>query len=772
MTMQMKFIIAATCLCILLPAFSVIEQLSRDDAAMIAARRKNERSTNDAIERKIDDLLSKMTLEEKIGQMTQINNSEIVTNAQWGAGADLSIETKVDTAKLGKMLRKYHVGSFLNGIAESPQVWYQFYKDIQEKNMQVSRLKIPVVYGIDHMHGPNYIDGATIFPHAINTACTFNNQMLINMAHVTAVEAADVGHQWIFGPVCDVSRTPLWGRYYETLGESPYQVATMASIYTKAIESEKDIAPYKIAASAKHFLGYSDPKSGWDRTPAEISDQTLYEIFVPPFRAAINAGIKTVMINSGEINGEPVHSSYRLLTQLLRDELKFKGVAVTDWEDIIRLYKNHKTATDEKDATYQAINAGVDMAMTPYTTTFCDLLKDLVKEGKISMERIDLSVSRVLRMKFEMGLFENPYPRNDRFKKIGSPEHKALALEAARESIVMLKNDNTLPLAPEKTKSIVVAGPVANSKVALAGGWTLRWIPTEEKIYPKDMLTVYSALQKEFSKSSVTLAANADDIKSKSSTADAIVIAVGEMAYSEGFGSIHDLDLPQDQVDLVKAAQSTGKPVILVVVAGRPRVITNIFSNSKAVLFAGWPGFEGAQAIAEIISGKVNPSGKLAFNYPVASNRIVPHNHKQSEVLLAHQIDNPIALVPFGSGLGYSNFEYTDLKLSDSTITTAGSLTATVTVKNNGSREGKESVLWFLQDEVGSISRPVRDLKYYEKQSLKPGESKSFTFIIKPEEQLAFPDKTGKMLLEDGYFTIMVGKLKSRFKLQGSNSVN
>jgi beta-glucosidase len=772
----MKLVFKFASLAVIIAFFTtgfVYIPVQHDDNAAIANRRKSERSSNAAIEKKIDDLLSKMTLEEKIGQMIQINNSEIVTNAQWGAGADLKIDIKVDTAKLGKMLRKYHVGSFLNGIAVPPETWYQFYKDMQEKNMQVSRLEIPIIYGIDHMHGPNYIEGATIFPHAINTACSFNNQLLVNMAHVTAVEAADVGHQWIFGPVCDVSRTPLWGRYYETLGESPYQVATMASIYTKAIEDEKDIAPYKIAASAKHFLGYSDPKSGWDRTPAEISDQTLYEVFVPPFRAAINAGIKTVMINSGEINGRPVHSSYRLLTKLLRDELQFKGVVITDWEDIIRLYRNHRTATDEKDATYQAINAGIDMAMTPYSTDFCDHLKTLVNEGKITKERIDLSVSRILRMKLEIGLFENPYPRNDRFKKIGSPEHKAIALDAARESIVLMKNDNTLPLAAQKIKNLLVAGPLANSKIALAGGWTLRWIPAEETIYPKEMLTVFTALQKEYAKANVSQAINADEIKSKSANADAIIVVVGEMAYSEGFGSIHDLDLPADQVEIVKTAQATGKPVVLVVVAGRPRIITNIYKDSKAVLFAGWPGFEGAQAIAEIISGKVNPSAKLAFNYPVASNRLLPHNHKSTEVLLAHEIENPIAISPYGSGLSYSNFEYSNLTVGDSILTSAtDEIQATVTVKNTGTRDGKEAVLWFINDEVGSISRPVKDLKFYEKQLLKVGETRTFSFNIRADEHLSFPDETGKMLLEDGYFTLMVGKLKKRFKLQGVTSVN
>ena len=729
----------------------------------IAERRSFEKSSHADIEKKIEDLIGQMTLEEKIGQMTQINNSAIVGKSDWGAGADLKIEIALDTAKLGPMLRKYHVGSFLNGIAVPPQTWYQFYKDIQEYNMRTSRLKIPVLYGVDHMHGPNYLEGGTIFPHAINTAATYNNQFPADMAHVTAIETADIGHQWLFAPVFDVARTPLWGRFYETLGESPYVSATMGSIFVKTVQNEPDIAPYKIGATAKHFLSYSDPKYGWDRGPADISDQALYEFHVPSFKAAIDAGIKSVMVNSGELNGEPVHASSRILTELLRDELNFKGVVVTDWEDIIRVYRNHKAAENEKEATYKCIMAGVDVAMTPYTTDFCDHLAALVKEGRITEERIDLSVSRIVRLKMELGLFENPFPRNDRFNRIGSAENKAKALEAARESIVLMKNDlNTLPLSAKK--SILVAGPVANMKGPLAGGWTLRWMPNDESIYPKDMLTFYGGLQKEFS--SLALATTANEIKAKAGRADAIVVAVGEMPYSEGYGSILDISLPDDQIDLVKAAQSTGKPVILVVIAGRPRVITKIYKDCKAVLFAGLPGFQGGQAIAEIVSGKVNPSAKMSFNYPHSVNRLVPHNHKVSEVTLAHEIPNPIALVPFGTGLSYSTFEYSNLKLSDSILTTVNAeIKATVTVKNTGRREGKEAVLWFLQDEVASITRPVRDLKFYQKEPIKPGQSIDFTFTIKPSDQLWFPDKVGEHILEDGYFTLMVGDLKTRFKL-------
>lgn len=738
---------------------------SKDHSVSAADLRKAERTSNTEIENKIDALLKQMTLEEKIGQMTQINNSKIVTSADWGAGADLKIEIALDTAKLGNMLRKYHVGSFLNGIAVPAETWYTFYKEIQEYNMKVSRLKIPIIYGIDHMHGPNYLEGATIFPHAINTAATYNNQFPADMAHVTAIETADLGHQWLFAPVFDLARTPLWGRFYETLGESPYVSATMGSIFVKTVQENKDIAPYKIAATAKHFFAYSDPKYGWDRGPVDLSEQTLYEFHLPPFKAAVDAGIKTVMINSGEINGEPVHASYWILTEILRQQLKFKGVAVTDWEDIIRLYRNHNVAENEKEATYKAITAGIDVAMTPYTTTFCDLLRELVEEGRIPEERIDLSVSRILRLKLELGLFENPYPRNDRFDRVGSKENKAKALNAARESLVLMKNDGVLPLNPATTRNVLVTGPTGNLKQPLAGGWTLRWIPAQEDIYPEDMLTVYTALQKEFK--SVSWAASVNEMKSKAAQADAIVVAVGEMPYSEGFGSITDLNLPEDQVELVKAAQATGKPVIMVIIAGRPRIITKIYPGCKAVIFAGLPGFEGAQAIAEVISGTVNPSGKLSFNYPHSVNRLLPHNHKISEIQLAHEIDNPISLLQFGEGLSYTTFEYSNLQLSDSLLTDeSGTITATVTIRNTGARSGKEAVLWFIHDEVASISRPVKDLKYYEKISLEPGETKTVQFSIAPLRDLTFPDKKGNPILENGYFNLMVGPLNARFKLQ------
>jgi beta-glucosidase len=731
-------------------------------------RMKAERSDDAAIEKRIDDLLREMTLEEKIGQMTQINSSQIVGEVKWDAGSDLNIVLKVDTAKLGPMLRKYHVGSFLNGQAVPAQEWYDFYKDIQELNLKFSRLKLPIIYGIDHMHGPNYLEGGTIFPHGLNIAATYNNKFPQLMGKVTARETADLGHQWLFAPVLDLARTPLWGRMYETLGESPYVASTMGSLFVRAVQEEPSIAPYKIAATAKHFFAYSDPKSGWDRTPTDLSDQTLYEMHLPPFRAAIEAGIETVMLNSGEINGIPVHASYDIVTKLLRDELNFKGVVVTDWEDIIRLYRNHKVAHNEREATLLGINAGIDVAMTPYTTDFADHLLALVKEGKVAEERINLSVARILRLKLKLGLFENPLPRNERFDRIGTDENRGYALEAARESIVLMRNhQSTLPLDPGRIKNILVAGPLANLKAPLAGGWTLRWINTDESLYPSWMTTPFTAMQKEFGADKVSLSTDIKDMWLKSARADAIVVVVGENSYSEGYGSIVDLDLPSDQMSWIRLAVDSGKPVVLVMVSGRPRIITSIYEQCGAVLFAGWPGFEGATAIAEIISGKVNPSGKLSFNYPYAANKLVPYNYKWAEVLLAHEIPNPMSLAEFGSGLSYTTFTYSNLRLSDSVLRSADNeIRASVTVTNSGNREGMESVLWFISDEVASITRPVRELKYYDKKALKPGESADYEFVIKPSEHLWFPDRNNNRILEDGYFTLAVGNQSTRFKLQ------
>ena len=717
---------------------------------------------------RVEELLSKMTLEEKIGQMTQINITKIISDSL-AAAYDSATTLIIDTNKVIHYVTNYHVGSFLNGRAMSPDVWYRFTDQLQRINMRYSKNKIPIIYGIDHVHGSSYLSNGTIFPHNINIGCSFDTTFAYEEGWVTATETADLYHRWIFAPVFDLGKNKYWGRYYETFGEDPYLISKMGVAYVRGLQGNTEIAPYKAAACAKHFLGYSDPKSGWDRSPAEIPDQALREFFLPPFKAAIDAGVKTIMINSGEINGIPVHANYDILTKLLRDELGFEGLAVTDWMDIIALQQMHYVAENEKEATFLAINAGVDMAMVPLNTDFCNHLLALVKEGRISEERINQSVRRILKVKFDIGLFDHPYPRNDRFSKIGSKEHRAKALKAARESLVLMKNDqNILPIKPGK-KTILVTGETADKKIPLCGGWTYRFMAKSEYWFPKDMKTIYSALKEEFADSKVVLAKE-HEIKKLASSADVIIVAAGEeSAYAETDGSINDLELSESQISLVKTAIATGKPVVLVLTEGRPRIISKIYDQCKAVVFAGLPGVEGAQAIAEVLSGKVNPSGKLSFTYPYKQGHIITYNHKQSEYSILRPVAGELkrfAIGEFGHGLSYTTFSYNNLSLSDTVITSSDKITAKVTVSNTGKVAGKEAVLWFLSDEYGSITRPVKELKYFDKKELQPGSAVEFTFVIEPDKHLWFPDKYGKKLMEPGYFTLTVGDQKVRFRLK------
>lgn len=740
------------------------QQTQENPVLTAAERRQQERTGNSEMEANIDHVLAEMTLEEKVGQMMQINNTQYAKKYKAAASesAPPDVQVSIDTAKLINYLKNYHVGTFLNGVAVTPETWFAYSQQLQELNMRFSRLNIPIIYGIDHMHGANYVEGSTIFPHSINIGATFNTQFSTDEGQVVGTETADLGHHWIFGPVLDLARNPYWPRFYETYGEDPHLVAEMGAAYVKALQKNPGTAPYKQAATAKHFIGYSDPDNGWDRTPATIDDQQLYEFHVPAFQAAVDAGIKTFMINGGEINGVPVHASDKLLTRLLRDQMGFTGVVVTDWQDVIRLYKSHKVAEDMKDATYQAVMAGIDISMTPYETDFFDVLVELVNEDKISMDRIDLSVARILRLKYDLGLFENPYPRNDRFERVGAEAHRQKALAAARESIVLLKNDGTLPL--QNPGNIVLAGMNADSKKGLAGGWTLRWIPYDEGLFPEDMHTVYTAMQQEFKDANISLATR-DDIAQKSRAADAIVIATGELPYAETPGNIVDLTLDAEELALIEAARATGKPVILMMIAGRPRIIPDVLNRVDAFIWAGLPGFEGGQAIAEILSGQVNPSGKLPFTYPAYPGHWHPYNYKSMETFFSESEKEAFrnSIANFGDGLSYTTFEYSDLSLASESVSGSETLVASVQVTNTGNRPGKEAVLWFISDEVGSITRPVKALKHFEKQELQPGETATFTFNISPVDALAFPDENGKMLLEPGQFTLQAGGLSAGF---------
>ncbi|WP_197274009.1 beta-glucosidase family protein [Hymenobacter sp. DG25A] len=726
---------------------------------------------------RVQQLLSQMTLEEKIGQMTQLANTVINTT---GVQRDVVL----DSAKVTALIRQFHIGSFLNGEAVPARQWLAYSMALQRIAMRESRLHIPIIYGIDHMHGASYVAGTAIFPHNLNLGASFNPELARQTARATVLESADLGHHWVFAPVLDLGVNAYWPRLYETYGEDPLVASAMGVAFVRELQENKDILPYKVAACGKHFLGYSDPRNGWDRTNAMISDQRLQEFFRPSFQAAMDAGLKTIMINSGEINGEPVHASKAILTDLLRTQMGFKGVAVTDWEDIIRLVRVQKVAADEKEATFMAVDAGVDMAMTPYTTDFCRLVKELVQEGRLTEERINLSAGRVLQLKDDLGLFENPMPRADRLNRIGDPALKQQAVAAATETFVLLKNEqNTLPLSKAKVKRLLVVGPSADSRANLAGGWTLAWQGRPENEYPREVQTIVGALQREYPSAKVEMVPyrNAKGqlqlagIAAAARRADAIVVAIGEKPYTEGLGNTSDLTLPEDQVQLVQTTQASGRPTILVVIGGRPSIIRGVAEKSAAIIWGGLPGFGGGEALAALLSGRANFSGKLPFTYPQFAGHISNYHHDNNENSLELSdfgagFENrgakfkPAMLTEFGQGLSYTTYQYSNLLLSDSVISSAGTVRATVRVTNTGQQAGKEAVLWFLTDEVGRIARPVRLLKHFDKQVFTPGQSREMTFIINPRQHLSYPDAQSRPQLENGYFTLRVGDQTARFR--------
>ncbi|MEM7103475.1 MAG: glycoside hydrolase family 3 N-terminal domain-containing protein [Bacteroidota bacterium] len=711
----------------------------------------------------VSELISNMTLAEKIGQMSQINITEIIQDSIVEDYANVT-HYVIDTAKLEKYLGEFHIGSFLNGRSVSAENWHYVTSTIQSINQKYS--DVPIIYGIDHVHGASYLKPGTIFPHNINVASTFDTRHAFNTGNVAAYESADLGHKWIFAPVLGLGVAKWWGRYYETFGEDPYLISQMGLATIAGIQDDATTAPHKTAACAKHFLGYSDPKSGWDRAPALIPDQTLREFFLPPFRDAIDAGVKTIMLNSGEINGIPVHASYEILTTLLRDEMGFEGFTVTDWLDIIALEKMHYVAENEKEATYMAIQAGVDMSMIPTSPSFCILLKELVEEGRISEARIDESVRRILNVKYDIGLFDIPIVENPRFERVGTEENIQKAKQAADESMVLIKNNNNL-LPLSKSSKVLLAGPNAKNKIALCGGWTYRFAPQKERWFPEDMPTVHDALESVFGDSYAF--ANYDQLAVRARNSDVIVLALGETrAYAETQGTIDDLTIDKEQTELFKAAKATGKPVVVLLIEGRPRLIPDIVDEADAILFAGLPGIYGAESIAEVLAGDINPSGKMSFSYPYKHGHIIPYNYKQAEFSELREVSDALkrhTIAPFGYGLSYTTYEYSDLKADATEIGVTQKLIASVTVKNTGDRVGKESVLWFISDEYGTITRPVKELRHFEKIELEPGQSKTVTFEVIPAEDLSYPDKHGKEYLEPGDFRISVGDQEIKFKL-------
>lgn len=732
------------------------------------AHTKNEKTD---LKAKVAALLPRMTLEEKVGQMTQVTIAVIADPERSPGGWQ-----KLDSTRLRQAILQYHVGSILN-VAESAyslENWHQIISQIQDVATRQSRLGIPVLYGIDAIHGANYTTGATLFPQSIGMAATWNPELVKKSAEITAFEVRASGIPWNFNPVLGAGRQPLWSRLWETYGEDAYLASVLGRAYIKGMEGDDNEIgrEERVAACIKHYLGYSFPLTGKDRTPAYIPERMLREHFLPIFKAGIDAGAHTLMVNSSEINGNPVHGSHYYLTELLRNELGFKGLIVSDWEDVIRLHTRHKVAATPKEAVRQAVMAGVDMSMVPMDYSFYELLLALVKEGSVPESRIDESVGRILMAKFELGLFDNPYPvtslamdfANDRFTKI--------CLQAAQESITLLKNENNL-LPLKKGAKILVTGPTAKKLASLNGGWTITWQGNDESLYPQDKDNILEALQKKFGKTNVSYTEGATftgelDIQAAveaAKQADVAIVCIGEDAYCEAPGTIMDLTLSKPQLQLAKAVAETGTSVVLVLTEGRPRLINAIADSADAIVMAYLPGMEGGAAIADILAGDVNPSGKLPITYPRYPHDFTLYDHKVNEEADEIQPVSPFnPQFEFGFGLSYTSFAYSDLKLAKEKIQMGEDVKVSVAVKNTGGYAGQEVVQLYLSDLIASVTPYVKRLKRFEKISLQPGESKVVNFTLH-EKDLSFIGLDNKPVVEPGEFKVAIAGLSRKFVL-------
>lgn len=718
-------------------------------------------------DQEVERLLKGMSLAEKAGQMTQIDIRNLLND---GYG---NKDQKLNAEKLKEAIHTYKVGSLLNCIhAYSPSKWQELITQIQNEAMQTPH-KIPVLYGTDAVHGVGFMTGATLFPQNIALGATRNDSLVFKAAAITAQEARAVGLTWNFAPVLDVGRQPYWSRFEETYGEDVHIASQMGVASVKGMESSGLDGNKSVASCLKHFLGYSAPKNGIDRTPAHIPEIILREYYLPPFKKALEAGASTIMINSGQINGIPTHANKWLLTDILRKELKFEGLACSDWEDIIRLHTWHKVAATPKEAVEIAVNAGVDMSMVPNDYSFPKYVIELVNEGKISQERLDEAVGRILKLKLKLGLFKKPMPDPQGLQAVGTAQSASVSLEAAREVMTLLENKNkTLPL--KANARILLTGPCANSISALNSSWSYTWQGADESLYPAGIQSIEAAMKERLGSKNVISRTSArfDDavnydatfITSNAAKADVVVLCLGEPAYAEQPGVIRELALPEAQRRLITAAKATGKPLIICLVEGRPRLFPDEAPLADAILMAYRPSNYGAQAIVETLLGENNPSGKLPFTYPKYNGKLTTYDYKFKELeqQLVPGESNLMALEeqwPFGHGLSYTNFEYSDLAVSKADIVGGGAITATVKVKNVGDKDGKVCVELYSRDHFASITPSQRRLRKYTKVFLKAGAQQQVTFEINASD-LSFVNNLMETVTEDGAFDLMVDTLK------------
>lgn len=723
------------------------------------------------IEAQVEQTLKKLTLEEKIGQMM-----ELVTDL-FGAN-DKNGVFYIDEHKTDSILSRYKIGSILNApntCAPTAKQWEKYIAQIQKISMK--RIGIPCVFGLDQNHGSTYTQGGTLFPQNINVAATFNREIARRSAEATAYETRAVSVPWTYSPTVDLGRDARWPRIWENFGEDCYLSSEMgkAMVYGFQGEDPNNIDQYHIATSMKHFMGYGVPWTGKDRTPAYISPADLREKHFAPFLAGLQAGALTVMVNSASVNGVPMHANKEFLTGWLKEETGWDGVLITDWADINNLYTREMVAKDKKDALRIAINAGIDMIMEPYSCDACGYLVELVKEGKIPMSRIDDACRRVLRMKYRLDLFKNPTQKLKNYPKFGGEEFAKLALEGATESMVLLKNEgNILPL--QHGKKILLTGPNANQMRCLNGGWSYTWQGHRADEFAGKYNTIYEAFCNKYGKENVILnqgvtynekgkywEENEPQIQeavAAAKDADVIVACIGENSYTETPGNLTDLWLSENQRNLVKALAQTGKPVILVLNEGRPRLIADIEPLAQGIINILIPGNMGGDALANLVSGKSNFSGKMPYTYPKEINSLANYDFKKSEEVgtMEGAYDYNAKITQqwgFGYGLSYTSYKYSNLKVSQSDFRHGDIIKVSVDVKNTGKVAGKESVLLFSSDLIASIVPDGRRLRAFDKVELQPGETKTVTFELKADD-LAFVGWNGKWRLEEGDFKLMI----------------
>ena len=712
------------------------------------------------VEEKVEQVLSKMTLDEKIGQMTQLSIDVL--------GSFVNGEFVLDESKLQQAIAEFKVGSVLNApgpVAQTAAKWHEIIGRIQEVSMK--EIGIPCIYGLDQTHGTTYTLDGILFPQNINIAASFNPELAYEAARITAYETRAGSCPWTFSPTVDMARDPRWSRIWENFGEDCLVNAVMGSQSILGYQGDEPnhIPANRIAASVKHYMGYSSARTGKDRTPAYISESELREKCFAPFKACVEAGALTIMVNSGSINGVPVHANHELLTKWLKEDLQWDGMLVTDWADINNLYTREHVAASKKEAIKMAVNAGIDMAMEPYDLGYCTLLKELVEENEVSMARIDDAVRRVLRLKVRLGLFEQPITPMADYPLLGSEEHAQLALKAAEESEILLKNkDQILPL--KKGTKILVTGPNAHSMRCLNGGWSYSWQGHLADRFASKYNTLYEAICQEFGADHVRLEQgvtyvaegtyteeNTPEIAKAVAAAhqvDVIIACIGENSYCETPGNLSEMAISENQRNLVKALATTGKPMILVLNEGRPRIIHDLEPLAQGIIHIMLPGNFGGNALANILSGEANPSAKMPYTYPRHEAELTTYDYRVSEEMDkmegAYDYDAVISVQwPFGYGLSYTTFEYSRLVCSHSDFNVQDELTFTVDV-----------VMLFSRDMVASLTPENRRLRAFQKVELKPGETKQVTLKI-PASDLAFVGSDGRWILEAGEFRIQVG---------------